>query len=429
LSAARVVAAASQTRSLYMALLLATTATAFSSPPAKDGAAFARWMVSTVTWGTLSTSSTRSEGTNVGAAFGNPYSIADVAGVPYVYASGLDASAIDLFGMPSSSPLCSLTLSEATVQHANGTAVFSSCEIGTPLGDPENPPCARLVLTGTMANHTSDQDEEKAARAALFGRHPYLARLPVGHDFFVAKLQLTGLWLIDRYGGAATVTPADYFAAASTAATLPAVPKPALAAPAPGLRGQTAESALPPPWFSDKAATARWVVNSLEWGVLSTISTRSGGTTVGAAFGNPYSYADVDGVPYFYASSLDASMVDLFGAGGRPNATLSLSEAALLGPKGFWWKQKCEIGQPLGDPENPPCARLVLTGTMVKPDAKSDEVKRAMAALLARHPSFANYPSGHGFYVAKMEISAAWEIDMFGGAAIISPADYFKAKP
>ena len=28
-----------------------------------------------------------------------------------------------------------------------------------------------------MANHTSDQDEEKAARAALFGRHPYLARL------------------------------------------------------------------------------------------------------------------------------------------------------------------------------------------------------------------------------------------------------------
>ena len=28
------------------------------------------------------------------------------------------------------------------------------------------------------------------------------------------------------------------------------------------------------------------------------------------------------------------------------------------------WKQKCAIGQPLGDPENPPCARLVLTGTV-----------------------------------------------------------------
>ena len=52
-----------------------------------------------------------------------------------------------------------------------------AAEIGTPLGDPENPPCARLVLTGSMVNHTSDPDEEKAARAALFGRHPYLARL------------------------------------------------------------------------------------------------------------------------------------------------------------------------------------------------------------------------------------------------------------
>ena len=275
-------------------------------------------------------------------------------------------------------------------------------------------------------------------------------RRPAGHGFFVAKLKLTGLWLIDRYGGAATISPTDYFAAAGTAATLPPVSTPAaaavsvvsaaaaavsaavvaaaaaVAAPAPVLRGETAEA---PPWFSDKAATARWMVGNLQWGVLSTTSTRSAGTTVGAPFGNPYSFADVDGVPYFYASSLDASMVDLFGAGGRPNATLSLSEAALLGPKGFWWKQKCAIGQPLGDPENPPCARLVLTGTVVKPDAQSDEAKRAMAALLVRHPSFANYPSGHGFYVAKLLISAAWEIDMFGGAAIISPADYFKAKP
>ena len=100
-----------------------------------------------------------------------------------------------------------------------------------------------------------------------------------------------------------------------------------------------------------------------------------------------------------------------------------------LGPKDFWWKQKCQIGHPLGDPENPPCARLVLSGTMSKPDAASAEAKAAMAALLARHPSFASYPTGHGFLVVKMEISALWEIDMFGGAGIISPADYFKANP
>ena len=163
-------------------------------------------------------------------------------------------------------------------------------------------------------------------------------RRPAGHGFYVAKLKLTGLWLIDRYGGAATISPTDYFAAAGTAATLPPVSTPAAAAvsvvsaaaaavsaavvaaaaaaaaPAPVLRGETAEA---PPWFSDKAATARWMVGNLQWGVLSTTSTRSAGTTVGAPFGNPYSFADVDGVPYFYASGLDASMVDLFGAGGR----------------------------------------------------------------------------------------------------------------
>ena len=113
-----------------MLSLVSVAASAFA-PPATDGAAFARSMVSTITWGTLSTSSTRSEGTNLGTAFGNPYSIADVGGVPYVYASGLDASATDLFGKESSSPLCTLTLSQASVQHANGSAVFSAC--GAPL--------------------------------------------------------------------------------------------------------------------------------------------------------------------------------------------------------------------------------------------------------------------------------------------------------
>ena len=33
------------------------------------------------------------------------------------------------------------------------------------------------------------------------------------------------------------------------------------------------------------------------------------------------------------------------------------------------------------------------------------------------------------FYVATMQVSAVWEIDMFGGASIVSTADYFKAKP
>ena len=48
------------------------------------------------------------------------------------------------------------------------------------------------------------------------------------------------------------------------------------------------------------------------------------------------------------------------------------------------------------------------------------ELNDPMSALFKRHPSFANYPAGHSFYVAKMELSGIWEIDMFGGAAIIT---------
>ena len=63
-----------------------------------------------------------------------------------------------------------------------------------------------------------------------------------------------------------------------------------------------------PPNTTDPVAVARWMAKTLTWGVLSTISTRNDGATVGDAFGNPNSFADVDGVPYLYAADMDASM-------------------------------------------------------------------------------------------------------------------------
>jgi hypothetical protein len=65
---------------------------------------------------------------------------------------------------------------------------------------------------------------------------------------------------------------------------------------------------------------------------------------------------------------------------------------------------------------------------MSKVAAASDEEGAARAALLKKHPSFAFYPKDHGFYVAKMNIEALWLIDMYGGAQIVSPGDYFAIK-
>jgi len=394
-----------------------------STPNSTDPVAVARWMAKTLTWGVLSTISTRSDGTTVGDAFGNPNSFADVGGVPYLYAADMDASMVDLFHGKGAKPRASLSLSEASLMDKDGKPLIAACEIGTgPHGDPENPPCARLVLTGTVVKLNSSSPEHKAAQAALFERHPSFSKMPAGHGFFVAKFELDGIWLISAYGGAKILSLADYLKGSPAAYRSDVV--------APPRHDAATPRAVPVPPTRrtlSGAKTARSIVSELKWGVLSTVSTRKDGTTVGDAFGNPYSFADVDGVVYVFASDLDASMIDAFGPHGSPRANLALSEASQTGKHSFLWKEKCQIGTALGDPENPPCARLVLSGAISKVAKGSAEEKTAMQALLDRHPSFAHYPAGHGFYVAKISIEGIWLIDFFGGADIVKPSDYFGA--
>jgi len=398
--------------------LITAAALADSRPPHWKKAVTARWMAQTLDWGFLSTISTRSEASKPGDAFGNPYSFADAStGVPYFYASDLDASMIDVFTAKTAKPRASLVLSEATITDPNWL-LRQYCAKGTFIGDPENPPCARLVLSGKMVRLAANSTEEKTARAALFLRHPSFANYPAGHDFFVAKMEVDGVWLIDFYGGAGIIPPAEYFGA-----TLPSVEKQAAKAP------KASVFAAPPPAYQKLAATARWMAKTLIWGSLSTISTRSQASTVGDAFGNPNSFADVSGVPYFYVADMDASMIDVFTAKtANPRVSLALSEAELTGTEAV--RPDCVIGSTsFSDPENPPCARLVLSGKMVRLAVNSTEEKTGRAALFERHPSFAKYPSDHSFFVAKLEVDGVWLIDFYGGAAIIPPAEYFAANP
>ena len=73
----------------------------------------------------------------------------------------------------------------------------------------------------------------------------------------------------------------------------------------------------------------------MDWGVLSTISTRNG--TLAAPFGNPYSFVDggcgadgSTGTIYFYASGMDQSMIDIEVRGGYVRGA-ARSEAAYNG--------------------------------------------------------------------------------------------------
>jgi len=378
-------------------------------PPHGESASVARWMVNKIDWGVMSTISTRSEASQVGDAFGNPQSHADANnGVPYFFVSGLDASIIDVFSGPGNSSRISLAISEAQL---TGDEAVAACTIGDSAGDPENPPCARLVLSGNLLQLDSQSEESKMAKKALIKRHPSFRFFPPGHDFFVAKLDLDGIWLLDFYGGAANIAVEDYFAADLTSFSRPMRPTPTLLS-------------SPPP-KTDKVATARWMASTLTYGALSTVSARTEGTRVGDPFGNPYSFADVNGVPHIWATELDASMLDIFSSTvGNGRASLALSEASLAGTTES--VAACTIGSfPLGDPENPPCARLVLSGNMVQLDVNTTEGAAAKAALFERHPAFASYPEDHQFLPVKMELDGIWLIDQFGGATIMAPEDYF----
>jgi hypothetical protein len=182
---------------------------------------------------------------------------------------------------------------------------------------------------------------------------------------------------------------------------------------------------------AEKSRTARWMVHSLDWGVLSTISTRLGdGVNTPVPFGNIYSYVDGScqkstGIPYMYGTHLDQSFTDSL---ENPTVSLSLTEASLSSVctdrEGL---EACSLGTKYGDPELPVCARLTLTGTLVELDADSEEFQFAKDALFQRHSTMEKWPSNHNWVITKIDIQDIWLIDWFGGATILTPEEYLNA--
>lgn len=186
------------------------------------------------------------------------------------------------------------------------------------------------------------------------------------------------------------------------------------------------------PDLADKAKTARWMVHSLDWGVISTISSRLGGGTDGSQpvpFGNVYSFVDgscdqATGIPYIYGTYMDQSFAD---STTNDMVSLTLSESSLSSVCPNNAIDSCMLGTKYGDPESPMCARLTLTGKLVALEDDSKEHEFAKSAFYQRHPSMQAWPDGHGWVIAKIEIEDLWLIDYFGGATVLDPKDYFAA--
>mmetsp|Transcript_7557 Transcript_7557/g.11011 ORF Transcript_7557/g.11011 Transcript_7557/m.11011 type:complete len:303 (-) Transcript_7557:471-1379(-) len=201
---------------------------------------------------------------------------------------------------------------------------------------------------------------------------------------------------------------------------------------------------LPKPSWKDKEKTARWMVHTLDYGVLSTISTRtdifnddddddtlpSSSSPPVIPFGNVYSFVDgpcnkSTGIPYLYGSSMDQSMKDVT---SNNVVSLTLTEASSRDGS----KNSCVVQQGgWGDPEMPTCARVVITGKLVRVDPNNNEEEEEMefemaqTSLFQRHPSMSYWPDDHDWFVSKIVISDMWLLDMFGGASILDVDRYF----
>jgi len=171
-------------------------------PPYDKTARMARYVLHNADWASLATISSRPEIASF--PFSNVFSVSDGAtsatssGVPYFYLSVLEMSVHDL-------------------QHDNRASMSVSLAQGQYCAanhlDPEDPRCAHVIFTGRMQKLKPGSDEEAFAKKALFKRHPEMPGWPKDHGWFLAKMNMSSIIVLDFFGGAKTVALKDYFKA------------------------------------------------------------------------------------------------------------------------------------------------------------------------------------------------------------------------
>jgi len=170
----------------------------------------------------------------------------------------------------------------------------------------------------------------------------------------------------------------------------------------------------PPPW-AEYAKMARHVVHVSDWAGMATIATRD--PIVGYPFANVFSMADgpignSSGVPYMYTTPMEMSIIDLT-ANPQASLTMSLAQGNYCSDHDY-------------DQEDPRCAHIILTGTVVTIDSNSEEASFAQEALFSRHPAMSTWPEDHGWFFAKLDITNILLLDWFGGATTVSIDEYFQ---
>ena len=154
-----------------------------------------------------------------------------------------------------------------------------------------------------------------------------------------------------------------------------------------------------------------------DWGSIATITSRE--PMKGYPFSNVISFSDgtsaesSTGTPYFYDTDMDLSQIDI-NANNQISLSMTLAEGDYCSKSAY-------------DPQDPPCPRIILTGSIEKIPNFSLERVKAEWFLFTRHPGMITWPIWHFFYFAKMKLGNIILLAQFGGSTTVSVESYYNA--
>lgn len=79
--------------------------------------------------------------------------------------------------------------------------------------DPMEPTCARIMISGRAVKLADNDAEFNFGKNAMFSRHPAAQKWLATHNFFLCKLEITQIAVLDWYGGPHYVTVEEYMKA------------------------------------------------------------------------------------------------------------------------------------------------------------------------------------------------------------------------
>ncbi|XP_050308561.1 protein CREG1 [Anthonomus grandis grandis] len=173
---------------------------------------------------------------------------------------------------------------------------------------------------------------------------------------------------------------------------------------------------LNPPHYKDVALMARYIIHNSDWLTIATISTQK--SIEGFPFVSLKSLSDgpmdnSTGIPFLYMTDMDVSGQDIL---KNNNVTImaTLAESDYCTNKNY-------------DPQDPRCAKVIISGKLLKVSTSSAEYEFGKESLFERHPAMKDWPTDHEFYVAKVDLRQILVLDFFGGIKTVTPNDYFNA--